>query len=59
MKITSYKIVEEYFIENLENIVNQLILDGWQPYGNMIVSVLTNNNSIVYTQAMIKLETNE
>jgi len=52
-KITEYKILEDDFRENLVKMVNQSIGEGWQPYGDLIVYVLSNT-SYFFCQAMIK-----
>ena len=54
MKITEYKIIEDDFKKNVEELVNQAIADGWQPYGNLVVYILPSNNSCWYVQAMTK-----
>jgi hypothetical protein len=54
MKIADYKIIEQYFKENLEKEVNEAIADGWQPYGNLIACLIQSNNCMIYVQAMIK-----
>ena len=54
-KIIAYKILEDDFRENLVKMVNQSIGEGWQPYGDLIVSVLSNN-SYYFCQAMIKTD---
>jgi hypothetical protein len=54
-KITEYKILEDDFRENLVKMVNQSIGEGWQPYGDLIVYVLSNT-SYCFCQAMIKID---
>ena len=54
-KITEYKILEDYGRENLVKMVNESIGEGWQPYGDLIVYVLSST-SYYFCQAMIKTD---
>ncbi len=37
MRYLEYKIVEEVDIERFERVINELIRDGWEPHGQLII----------------------
>ena len=59
--ITEYTVLTEY--NNLSYIVdkiNSMIKDGWQPFGNLIISQFLNKNDCQcwsWAQVMVKYET--
>lgn len=50
MKIVEYKLIEEFGTPALEDMVNEHIKDGWQPYGVLVC----RHNSLC--QPMVKYE---
>jgi hypothetical protein len=60
--ISEYKIVGGFSIEEVEQKVNTLINQGWQPYGNLVLRPFHREKYIIgsetyqeaWTQAMVK-----
>jgi hypothetical protein len=47
-----YKVLKAHDEGELGNKVNEHLADGWQLYGNLVVSV--SDRAVVYAQAMLK-----
>lgn len=43
-------------LSELDKLVNEYIAEGWQPYGNLVITVTDNINA---TQAMVKYKDNK
>ncbi|MCL2761044.1 MAG: DUF1737 domain-containing protein [Desulfuromonadales bacterium] len=56
MKIEQYKIVESHDSYTLENKVNELLTEGWQPYRGLRVAIPVEDGQLEarYTQIMVK-----
>lgn len=62
-RITNYKVVEKSDLYALENEVRNLIYQGWQPYGSVIIHITGTSvsssyktNSYMYLQPMVQYE---
>jgi len=53
-KIISYQVVESASLRFLQVDVKDLIADGWQPVGGLVVS--NAESSAIYCQAMVQYE---
>lgn len=55
-QIEHFKVVYHIDKEDFENVINKLINEGYEPYGNLSFS---SNNDREYVQAMIKFKNPE
>ena len=53
-KITEYKSVLEHDFEEFQNRVNQLIADGFQPFGSVSLAFVPDESVLYMCQAMVK-----
>jgi hypothetical protein len=61
IRIVDYMVAADYEKAKLERLVNELMKQGYMPYGGVSVSFATNANTspksvILYAQAMVKYE---
>lgn len=57
MKITKYYIINEWNLDIFHGVMNTMLSDGWQPYGNLAVAVDRDRmETRFYIQPMIKSE---
>ena len=54
--IVEYQVVSKHDRYKFADAVNELISDGWQPFGNIQVSGPVHDGDVapLYTQAMVK-----
>lgn len=41
---------------NFQDGVKVMLREGWQPYGDLVISTRENSNSVQFCQAMVKYE---
>jgi len=60
MRYLEYKVVEEVNIERFERAINELIRDGWEPHGQLLI-LPRHDNEIAdgLFQAMVKIKRDE
>lgn len=58
MSIKSYKVVVQRLPEDLTRLVQDMIEDGWQPYGSPQLMMIAKDKGTIerYCQAMVKYE---
>lgn len=58
--IISYDVVSSRDISIFKKRVNEMLVNGWQPFENMQVSTPVLNDSVIpiYTQVMVKTDEN-
>ena len=57
MKYLEYKIVEEVNVEQFVRAINELMRQGWEPHGNLVI-VPRHDNEIAdgFFQPMVKVQ---
>ena len=57
MKYLEYKIVEEVNLERLVRAINELVREGWEPHGNLVILPRHDDEiSDALFQPMVKIE---
>jgi len=61
IRIVEYVVASDFEKTKLERIVNEMIRQGYMPYGGVSITFATNANAspksvILYAQAMVKYE---
>lgn len=59
MKIIAHRIIKEENIEKLSSKLNEMMEDGWEPFGGPVLEMITPEDSTNYSnlrQAMVKYE---
>ncbi len=60
MRYLDYKVVKEVNLENFERAINELIRDGWEPHGQLLILPRHDNEiSDGLFQAMVKIKRDE
>ena len=52
--ITEYKSVLDHDVDAFQNRINQLIADGFQPFGSVSLSFVPDESTLYLCQAMVK-----
>lgn len=54
----SYRLLGNYDMNELANIINYYIIEGYQPYGNPFATQVNFNNGVItqFLQAVVKYE---
>ena len=52
--ITEYKSVLDHDVEAFQNRINQLIADGFQPFGSVALAFVPDESTLYLCQAMVK-----
>lgn len=55
-KITKYQIISNRSASTVEDIIKKLIQEDWQPFGSLAYAFDSDENCLVYAQALVKYE---